>query len=151
MPAIKSDRRCRDCEAEGITSLRKAPHPGPRCATHHRQVRKGRRTVSWEQRILATYNITGQQYWKLYEAQGGHCAFCPRTGTKKRLSIDHDHACCKGPTSCGKCVRGLLCSTCNSYLGHIRDRAEVGLMIHQYLVTPPASLILPGCLNPDAD
>jgi hypothetical protein len=28
--------------------------------------------------------------------------------------VDHDHACCqKKNRSCGKCIRGLLCHTCN--------------------------------------
>jgi hypothetical protein len=35
--------------------------------------------------------------------------------------VDHDHACCDGPTSCGKCVRGFICSKCNRLLGCAED------------------------------
>ena len=46
---------------------------------------------------------------------------CQGCGATARLSIDHDHACCKGKTSCGKCVRGILCISCNATLGHAKD------------------------------
>jgi hypothetical protein len=34
--------------------------------------------------------------------------------------VDHDHSCC-GLASCGKCVRGLLCRSCNGVIGGTRD------------------------------
>ena len=42
-----------------------------------------------------------------------------RTGRVWRLSIDHDHGCCSDTgRSCGQCVRGILCGSCNRRLGH---------------------------------
>lgn len=139
----KPQKRCIDCEREGITSKRKTPHPGPRCASHHRAVRNERRTRSHSKRIEEVYSITAEQYWAIYEAQGGKCALCVRaTGARKKLSVDHDHSCCDGPTSCGKCVRSLLCSTCNKYLGHMRDDPEYARRVIDYLEYPPGRRVL---------
>jgi hypothetical protein len=33
-----------------------------------------------------------------------------------RRCTDHDHECCPGRRSCGHCVRGVVCATCNSLL-----------------------------------
>ena len=73
---------------------------------------------------LKRYGITVEKYGQLFEAQAGKCAICGSTDPGRRseyLAVDHDHSCCSGKRSCGKCVRGLLCVRCNSGLGHFKD------------------------------
>lgn len=69
------------------------------------------------------YNITPEQFDTLLEKQGGGCAVCGSkvSGSVKSFHVDHDHSCCPGPKSCGKCVRGVLCHHCNAALGAMRD------------------------------
>jgi hypothetical protein len=70
-------------------------------------------------RNVRRHGMTTEEYAGRLTAQGGGCAICgaPEStfpnGRVRRLDIDHDHACCAGAASCGKCVRGLLCSPCN--------------------------------------
>jgi hypothetical protein len=131
-----SGKPCVDCQAEGITSKRKTPWPGPRCATHHRAKKRQRSTGSWAARILDTYGITDEEYWAIYEFQGGRCYICQRAnGTKKRLSVDHDHK--------TGIVRGLLCTMCNKYtLGWARDCIEFFKRAIEYLTNPPAVQVI---------
>lgn len=92
-----------------------------------------------EARVLRVYGITPERYEEIKALQGGKCAICQRaTGASKALAVDHDHACCPGPTSCGKCGRGLLCSVCNKMLGHARDEPEFFRRAADYLQFPPA-------------
>ncbi|MEW2245673.1 endonuclease VII domain-containing protein [Streptomyces sp. NPDC026666] len=73
-------------------------------------------------RILITYSLPPAQHEALLTEQGGVCAVCGRTDRSgKALAVDHDHSCCSGPRSCGRCVRGLLCSRCNFGLGRFSD------------------------------
>ena len=59
------------------------------------------------------YGITEEQYDSLLEAQGNACAVCKTEfSTELWPNVDHDHNCCPGKKSCGKCLRGLLCSHC---------------------------------------
>ena len=136
-------RECKTCLEEGITTGRPAPHPGPRCASHWRQVKKSRRANSHGKYIEATYNITAEQYEAIYIAQGSRCAICQRaTGATRKLAVDHDHSCCAGPTSCGKCVRSLLCKPCNRMLGHMRDDPAMAERAAEYLRNPPGRKVL---------
>jgi len=71
---------------------------------------------------LKKYNFTMEKYSILEKSQNGVCKICGEAEKyKKRLSIDHDHSCCPGYGSCGKCIRGLLCSNCNRILGQVND------------------------------
>lgn len=143
MPA---EHVCKDCRAEGLTTApRPAPHPGPRCVTHHRAKRKRDKERAHGLRVEAGFNISKERYDQLKAFQGGVCALCRRaTGATKRLAVDHDHSCCAGKTSCGKCVRGLLCGPCNSVLSHARDDVEFFRRAVEYLLFPPARSCPPG-------
>ncbi|WP_439428005.1 endonuclease domain-containing protein [Micromonospora sp. LA-10] len=86
-------------------------------------------------RCLVRYRLTAADYQRPLHAQGGVCAICGganwRNDQPAPLSVDHDHVCCVGgKRTCGRCVRGLLCSTCNGFLGELelagRGRYDAG-------------------------
>jgi hypothetical protein len=136
---------CKDCvDGSGVLPRRPrpAPHPGPRCATHWRAERNRRKAAAHGRRTSAVYSLEPEDYLRLFEHQGRRCAICRRaTGATKRLAVDHDHSCCPGPTSCGRCVRGLVCGPCNSMLAHARDDAELFRRAIRYLRDWPALAI----------
>lgn len=77
-----------------------------------------------QRRWLRTFNLTTEQFEHLLEVQGFACAICERPihALDRSLAVDHDHTCCpETARSCGKCVRGLLCSPCNVGLGSFKD------------------------------
>jgi recombination endonuclease VII len=54
------------------------------------------------------------------------CNICGSSGSGSRsLHVDHDHSCCPGVKSCGKCIRGVLCYTCNAAIGYFYDNPAI--------------------------
>lgn len=87
--------------------------------------------------IERNYNLTRDQYVSISEAQNWRCAICDteKVGSKAdKLHVDHDHSCCSGARSCGKCVRGLLCARCNAGLGAFSDDPDRLLAAAAYLL-----------------
>jgi len=70
------------------------------------------------------YKITIDVYNKVFDQQGGVCAICKQVWSKP-LVIDHDHDCCPGEKTCGKCLRALLCGNCNSGIGWLKHDIKV--------------------------
>lgn len=71
------------------------------------------------------YKMTIDEYWEMLRVQDG-CAICHaqwKPGSKM-FAVDHDHSCCQGQVTCGKCVRGLLCHTCNIKVGQLESILE---------------------------
>jgi hypothetical protein len=72
------------------------------------------------------------------EKQNHCCAICGLPETVKmretlcHLCVDHDHTCCPGAKSCGKCIRGLICRRCNSILGGVNDSIELLEKVIEY-------------------
>jgi hypothetical protein len=126
-------KRCSRCHVEKEETefhRRRGTSLQPWCKPCQREYTRERNEVTRREEYLAQkqayvitrHGITVEQYQELLERQEGLCACCgglPEPGT--RLHIDHDHACCPGKTSCGRCVRGLLCVRCNKGLGQFRD------------------------------
>jgi hypothetical protein len=85
----------------------------------------GAPTGARAQTLWHVYRLTVEWYNRILESQGGVCAVCRKeeshTGIKW-LSVDHSHRCCPGKRSCGNCIRGLLCRSCNSRLAVLEDR-----------------------------
>ncbi len=98
----------------------------------------------WRRKVLDKYSLTAEQFAQLVESQGCACAVCGATepGGAGAWHVDHDHACCAEGRSCGKCVRGLLCSRCNSGLGLFDDDSERLAAALAYLNDPPAKQVL---------
>jgi hypothetical protein len=86
-------------------------------------------------KLKQSYNLTPEQYEALFTAQNGCCAICGvnRMLLQNNLSVDHDHSCCSGDKSCGKCIRGLLCMRCNSAIGLLQDNANIIRKAAQYI------------------
>ena len=94
-------------------------------------------------RQIESEDFTAEDYWQLYESQGGKCAVfsCRANGRTKHLTVEHDHSCENGhhPARwCRACVRGLTCGMHNEWIGRAGDEPEVFDSLAAYLRDPPA-------------
>jgi hypothetical protein len=81
--------------------------------------------------VKCQYNLSHERHVALLEKQNYKC---PISGLPVDLHshIDHDHTCCPGTKSCGKCVRGILYGKINSALGMFPN-PEWLLRAYEYL------------------
>lgn len=77
--------------------------------------------------LKRTYGLTPYQYELLFMKQDGKCALCGQE--MDRPHVDHDHSCCPGKETCGKCVRGMLCLSCNTSLSYYEDVARMKMAL----------------------
>lgn len=75
--------------------------------------------VATERKLIGKFNLSLENYNKIFQQQNGRCCICGKhqTELKKKLAVDHDH---KTYT-----IRGLLCPTCNCAIGLFKDDVEL--------------------------
>lgn len=72
-----------------------------------------------------SYNMTLEEYNKLFKSQYGVCAICGHPELNRSLLVDHNH-------KTGK-IRGLLCTLCNVLIGQIERTPEFYSKAKEYL------------------
>ena len=126
---------------------------------------RGKRDPEWR---LKLYGMSLARIAEMLAAQGGACYLCGEPldpEAKRGMHVDHDHACCRGGRSCGTCVRGLACDSCNVGISHFGDDPERMRRVADNLematrrlrsdsgraVNPPAVSEQPGSGTPGQD
>lgn len=120
------------------------------CSAHYQQIMRGQTlapvavtsecTVVWCDRVakgsksgmckrhtqtFGKYRATAAWVNQKFADQDERCAICLTTESGRLdWCIDHDHSCCASRVrTCGRCLRGIVCSGCNLMLGHAKDNA----------------------------
>lgn len=143
-PAV-TDSHTVSCKAAGDdhNHQRRAVGEDGYCHTCHYARKRHRSATSRASAVRRLYGWAQAEVDALRGAQRGRCAICPRrVGVVKRGAIDHNHAMEQAGIPVRFTVRGILCSTCNRYLGHIADNPEVAVRMFWYLIDPPAPHVL---------
>jgi hypothetical protein len=109
-------RQCRECKRVDALERkqRKESEYGPAV----------KRSLDRKQNLKFFYNLSPSGHVEILANQEWKCAnpACVSSDTPDaHLHVDHDHTCCDGRRSCGECIRGLLCNTCNRVLGFVDD------------------------------
>lgn len=79
--------------------------------------------------VLCPSHNSRRQRWglsveRLVELQAVEfCQSCGSGADGKTLHFDHDHSHCKA--GCSECLRGVLCSRCNTSLGFLQESREM--------------------------
>lgn len=145
-----------DCKQAGYTIAYRAKNGATRCAWCNHEAKGVRRNSSavWPYICrpcidpikhlvdrLKDHRVSHERVRQLKDDPG--CEVCgedlvakvqdSKGRPRSRLVVDHDHNCCPGGKSCGRCVRGLICGTCNAAAGMMRDDPRLTRALAAYL------------------
>jgi hypothetical protein len=136
------------CKVEGYTravarAKKKTKLPQVIClrCQHHFGCREGQvricptcRGPYWQ--AIRVHCLNDEMALRLIEAKQCECCGIPLRMTKYGRHegvIDHDHACCPGSASCGRCARGVICHRCNTLAGFVEKSLESLDLVLEYL------------------
>lgn len=115
--AVAAQRR-RDIN-RAYAARRRRENPASVLADRQRNRTHGRRY-----HLKSKFGLSLAQWDMLLIEQAGRCYLCQDPLSPDHVHIDHEHACCPGKKSCGRCIRGLACRWCNQGVGQFRDDPE---------------------------
>lgn len=114
---------CMECFTEFEGPARGSlPRRCPPCTVEWNRGRhketEGRAETSRRYLLRNKYGMSTADWDTLYASQGGRCAICRRPEEESgRLHVDHCHG--------SGAIRGLLCHSCNTAIGHLREDPEI--------------------------
>lgn len=121
-PPVKGKTRCQKCadkESKRRSDYNKRTNGASEYYKHNTPQYR-----NWY--YLRKYEITLEQYEEQLKKQDSLCAICHQPQkNNRRLDVDHDHI--------TKKLRGLLCASCNTAIGHLRENKEHMLSAIRYL------------------
>lgn len=128
--------RCKECSREYGTKWREEnPEKYRAQSDFRRENRDTEKEMASHRR--RKYKLSPERFAEMLVEQGNKCAVCPVVfdflSRETTPCVDHDHFCCSGGTTCGKCVRGLICWQCNAGLGSFKDDVATLANAIQYL------------------
>lgn len=94
-----------------------------------------RKLAMKEAGLKKRWKLTLEQYYKMWADQDNKCAICSKELTDGKLGahVDHDHKCCDSKSSCGKCIRGILCMDCNNLIERAKEDELILIAAGDYL------------------
>lgn len=123
---VDGNRRCWTCERFRV----------PEKFPPSKKNSDGRGSPCYDCRKLRKYGMNFADFEVRMAAQDGVCVICANPCRRNpQLSVDHNHKCCPGKSSCGDCVRGLLCDDCNTGIAKFNDNPERLRKAAEYLET----------------
>lgn len=127
------------------------------CRDCHYARKRRRRAQGRRSAVRRGYGLTDADLVALRGAQRGkdgkvHCRCGRVVGVTKEPNVDHWHGCphCSGK-GCRRCVRGLLCGPCNTFLGYIGDDPAALYALAWHVVARPAQWVLTTVPTMDED
>ena len=95
-------------------------------AGYQKEYRKKNKNKIADQILKRKYNLSIEDWKKIFNSQNKCCAICKNNKTGLRgFVVDHNH-------QSGK-VRAILCDNCNKLLGHAKDSPSVCRLAAEYL------------------
>ena len=97
-------------------------------AWYHSQTDERKQEIAKKNNLWSLYRLTVDEF-EAMAANG-----CMACGSMENLVVDHDHNCCPTKNTCGECVRGVLCSPCNTAEGYLAGDPNRAMALAAYML-----------------